>query len=257
MKGFTSRGLRGAAVLALASLLAGCVTPAVRKRDPEVETANQIRTAQAYLQAGRTKEAVDILAEAVRIEPGNAGLRNFHGQVCLFAARYDQAEEELRKALEIDPDLADAHNNLGAVYDRTGRKTEAEAEFRLAIAAPAYPTPEKAHLNLGKLYESQGRTEEAIREYRQAVEIDTKYYQAHFELAALLEKTGRLDEAAREYEVAGPGYLASGDYFYRLGFAYFRLDDRSKARERLLRAIEVSPGSEAAAKSDDLLKVMR
>ncbi len=250
--------LWGAAVLALAGIAAGCAsrTPAP-KPDPMAEMANKIRMAQAYLQSGRTKEALDELDKAIAAEPGNAGLRNFYGQVCFMTGRNDASEAAYRKALELDPELADAHNNLGALYDRMGRKDEAEREYRAALAIPAYPTPEKVHLNLGLLYASQGRDDEAIRELRKAVEIVPKYYQAHFELASLLDKTGRLEEAVREYEVAAPAYGSSGDYFYRVGFGYFRLGDSFKAREKLSRAIEISPGSEAAAKSEDLLKVMR
>jgi superkiller protein 3 len=257
MKGWANGVGWGAVVIVLCAALSGCGARVPPKRDPEVETANRIRMAQAYLQAGRSKEALDVLDQAVRAEPLNAGLRNFFGQACFMTGRDESAEAAFRKALELDPDMADAHNNLGALYDRSGRKDEAEREYRLALAAPTYPTPAKTYLNLGLLYASQGRDEDAIHEYRKAVEIDPKYYQAHFELAALLDRTGRLDEAVREYEVAAPGYPSSGDYFYRLGFGYFRLGDRSKAREKLLRAIEVSPGSEAAAKSDDLLKVIR
>jgi type IV pilus biogenesis/stability protein PilW len=257
MNGWAGRAAVGALALTLGMALSGCGARVPEKRDPDVETANRIRMAQAYLQAGRTKEALDILDQAVRSEPANAGLRNFYGQVCFMTERNDAAEAAFRKALEIDPDLADAHNNLGALYDRMGRRNEAEQEYRKALAAPQYPTPEKVHLNLGILYTAEGRDDDAIHEYRAAVEINPKYYQAHFELASLLDRTGRLDEAVREYEVAAPGYTASGDYFYRLGFGYFRLGDKRKAREKLARAIEVSPGSEAAAKSDDLLKVIR
>ncbi len=253
-----SKLLSGTAVLVLAWVLVGCAArTAAPKKDPEVETANKIRMAQAYLQAGRTREALDVLDQAVRAEPNNAGLRNFYGQVCFMTGRNEAAESALRTALVLDPDLADAHNNLGALYDRMGRKDEADREYHAALASPAYPTPEKVRLNLGLLYSSQGRDEEAIHEYRKAVELSPKYYQAHFELAALLDRTGRLDEAVREYEVAAPGYSSSGDYFYRLGFGYFRIGDRSRAREKLTRAIEISPGSEAAAKSDELLKVLR
>jgi superkiller protein 3 len=258
MGGGAKRMALAAALLVLSATIAACASrSAAPKRDPEGETANRIRMAQANLQAGRTKEALEVLEEAIRSEPGNAGLRNFYGQVCFVTGRNDAAEAAFRKALEIDPELADAHNNLGALYDRMGRKDEAEREFRKALDAPAYPTPEKVYLNLGLLYTSQGRNDEAIRELRRSVEIDPKYYQAHFELASLLDRTGRLDEAVREYEVAAPGYASSGDYYYRIGFGYFRLGDRQKARERLSRAIEVSPGSEAAAKSDELLRMLR
>ncbi len=245
------------AALALALAVAGCGGRAPEKRDPQSETARKMRMAQAYLGAGRNAEAIDVMDEAVREAPANAGLRNFYGQVCFVAGRHAEAEAAFRKALELDPFLGDAHNNLGALYDRMGRQDEAEREFRLAADDPAYPTPEKALLNLGLLYASQGRDEEAIRVLRKAVEIDRKYYRAHYELASLLDKGGSIEEAVREYVVAAPDYQASGEYHYRVGFAYFRLGERAKARESLLRAIEVSPGSEAAARSDEVLKLLR
>ena len=244
-------------VIALAAAAAGCGGREPVKHDPQTETARQMRTAQAYLGAGRNVEALQVMEEAVRAAPANAGLRNYYGQVCFLSGRYPEAEEAFRKALELDPYLADAHNNLGALYDRTGRKDEAEREFRLAIADPAYPTPQKAFLNLGLLYGSAGRDSEGIHALRKAVEIDPKYYRAHYELASLLDRTGSLEEAVREYEVAGPEYQSSGEYHYRLGFGHFRLGDRAKARAALTRAIEVSPGSEAAARADEVLKLLR
>lgn len=251
-------GLRGVALLlALAVAAAACRPSQPAKHDPYADAAQKMRMTQAYLRAGRTAEALATMDEAVKAQPGNAGLRNFYGQVCFIAGRDAQAEAAFRKALELDPYLTDAHNNLGALYDRMGRKDAAEVEYHEALKDSSYPTPEKVYLNLGLLYASQGRNDEAVKSFRKAVEIDPKYYQGHFELASLLDRNGTLEEAAREYEVAAPDYQSSGDYFYRLGFAYFRLGDRSKAREKLTRAIEVSPGSEAAARSDEILKLLR
>ena len=96
----------------------------------------------------------------------------------------------------------------------------------------------------------------SVDRHRRAVEIDPKYYAAHFQLASLLDRTNRLDEAASEYEVAAPGFRSSGDYHYRLGFVYFRLGRKDRARDSLRRAIDVAPGSRSAAKAGDLLKAL-
>ncbi len=248
-----------AAIMVVAGLctLAGCGGTGKEKPTPEASTANRIRLAQAYLNAGRMSEALAEVQQAIDVQPANAGLRNFQGQVLFLSGRYPDAEAAYRKALEIDPYLTDAHNNLGALYDRMGRKDDAEREFRVALAEPTYPTPEKVRYNLALLYLSQGRDAEALTELRRAVEIAPRYYQAHFTLASLLDRTGKLEEAAREYEVAAPDVRSDGEYQYRLGFAYYRLGDRAKAEEHLRRAQEVSPGSESAAKADELLRMMR
>lgn len=227
------------------------------KLDPQQEFRQQMGLAESYFKAGRTSEAIEVAEKAATANPGNAAAWNFHGQLCFVAGRLPAAEQSFRKALAIDPYLSDAQNNLGAVLDRTGRKTEAEEAYRKAIADPTYPTPEKVYLNLGLLFASQGRDDDAVAEMRRAVELNPKFYQGHYELASLLDRTGRLDEAVRLYEVASPEYRNDGTYHYRLGLAYFRLKRNDDARRHLEKVLEVAPGSENAAKSDDLLKLMR
>ena len=249
---------RAALVLLLLVSVAGPGCGGTRKeRDPRIEAATRLQTAEAYLSAGRFQEARELVEQALAVQPTSAPIHNFLGQIHFLSGRHAEAEAAFRKALELDATLADAHNNLGALYDRTNRKAEAEAEYRKALAELTYPTPQKVHLNLALLYASQGRDDEALRALRTAVEIDPRYYQAHFELASLLDRTGKLEEAAREYEVAAPDYRNRGDYHYRLGFVYYRLGQTAKAQEHLRRVLEVSPGSESAAKSDELLRVMR
>ena len=249
------------AVVTLVLAAAGCGGgSAARKpaaQDPDSQLAHSVRLAESYYRAGRISEALAILEKAIEENPQRADVRNYYGQMSFVAGRLPQAEAALRRAVELDPYLADAHNNLGAVLDRTGRKDEAEAEFRKALEDPTYTTPEKARLNLGLLYASQGRDEEAIRELRRAVEVNPKFYRGHYELASLLDKTGRAEEAARIYEVAAPEYKNDGEYQYRLGFLYFRMNDADKARLHLSRVLEVAPGSENAARADELLKLIR
>jgi type IV pilus assembly protein PilF len=170
--------------------------------------------------------------------------------------RNADAADAFRRALELDPYLTDAHNFLGVVYTEMGRPEEAEEQFRVALDDPAYPTPENIYLNLALAYAAQGRDDEAIGQLRTAVEINPRFYKAHFELASLLDRVGKIDEAAREYEVARPDYRNVGEFYYRLGFVYFRLGDQSKARENLERAMEVAPGSNSAAQANDLLEMM-
>lgn len=227
-----------------------------KPRDPASATANDIRLAESYFGAGKINEALAILEKAAASQPGNAALRNYYGQLCFLSGRNAEAEQSFTKALDLDPHLTDARNNLGALYDATGRKDLAEQQFLRVLEDMAYASPEKAHLNLGILYNSQGRQPEAIAQLRRAVEINPKFWRGHFELASILDTSGRLDEAAREYEVAAPDYKGDGEYHYRVGLAYMKLNQADKAREHFLRCEEYSPGSESASKAYDLLKML-
>jgi type IV pilus assembly protein PilF len=244
-------------ILALAApALSACAAAKSKPKDPASEVATNIRLAESYFSAGKVNEALGILEKATASQPTNAPLRNYYGQLCFLAGRNAEAEKAFTQALELDPRLTDARNNLGALYDATGRKDQAEREFLQVLADPAYASPEKAHLNLGILYLSEGRKDEAIRQLRQAVEINPKFWRGHFELASALDKAGKLDEAAREYEVAAPEYKGNGEYQYRIGLVYMKLDQPSKAREHFMRCQELSPGSESASKSYDLMKML-
>ncbi len=251
-----SRAIGSIVVVAVLTPGCGGYAEPAREPDPAAEVSSKVRLAQGYVRGGRINQAIEVLNEAVEMEPDNPAIRNFRGQALLLARRYEPAEADLKKALELDPYMTDVHNNLGTLYAETGRETEAEAEYRMALKDPGYPTPQKIHLNLGMLYASQGRTQEAITEFRKAVGIDREYYQAHYELAGLLEKEGNFEEAAREYNVAEPRYRNSGEFHLRLGYVYFRLGNSLKAEEHLRKVIEVSPGSESAAEADKLLKML-
>ena len=244
------------AVAVCAVILFACGGPKTKPKDPASETATNIRLAESYFAAGKVNEALGILQKAVASQPDNAALRNYYGQLSFLAGRNDDAEQAFNKALELDPHLTDARNNLGALYDATGRKSEAEQQLLKVLADFSYASPEKAYLNLGILYLSQGRQAEAITHLRRAVEINPKFWRGHFELASVLDKAGQLDEAAREYEVAAPDYRANGEYHYRIGLAYMKLDQPAKAREHFTRCQELSPGSESASKAYDLLKML-
>ncbi len=245
-----------AAVAVGVVLLVGCGGAQDSRKAIESQPMYKMRMAESLMNAGRVSEALATIQEAVDADPGSAPLRMQQGQLVLRAGRYADAEAAFRKALEIDPYLTDAHNFLGTVYQEMGRHADAEREYQAALADLAYPTPELVYLNLGLLHGDLGHDAEAIEALRRAVGINPKYFKAHFHLAASLERVGKYDEAAREYEVAEPAFRSNGEYFYRRGFAYFRLGRVQAAKDSLNRVLAIAPGSESAARADELLKMM-
>jgi superkiller protein 3 len=243
-----------------ALLLAVTVGCGGGKQEPqaahELTTSEKVRRSQSMMRAGRVNDALEIIDDVIADEPDNAILYNVKGQFLFLAGRYDEALTVFHKAVELDPYLTDAHNFLGATYDELGQKAEAEREYRIALADPAYPTPELVWLNLGLLYVSEGREAEAVEAFRKSVEINPKYYKAHYELALTLERLGQLEEAIREFEVAEPGFDNVGEFYYRMGLTFFRMGDKERARETLNQVIALAPGSPSAAQADDLLRMI-
>jgi len=241
----------------MAGLAIACGGGKSPQTTPQADSATQARMAESLLKAGRISESLATIDEAIAADPENVSLHHMRGMILFRAGRYAEAGRSFLRVLELDPYYTDARNFLGAIYSEQNDFNEAEQQFRRALEDAAYPTPELVHLNLGLLYEKQGRDEEALGQLRTAVEIDPKFYRAQFELASLLDRMERLEEAVRLYEVAEPGFRSSGEFYYRLGLAYFRLGRPQKSAEALRRAIDVAPGSESAARADELLKVVQ
>ncbi len=251
-----ARRVRVGTIAMLGAVLIGCGGAPAPKTVPELEPSQKLRMAQSMMGAGRVGEALEHVDGAIRDEPGNASFHLFRGQLCFQSAQFAEAERSLRRSLELDPYITDAWIYLGAVHQELGQMSDAEQSYRSALGNPTYPTPEKAYHGLGVLYAGQGRDREAVESLRRAVEINPKFCQAHFELASILERTGRLREAVGEYEVASPCFTNSGEFHFRLGLAYFRVDEPEKARLHLGRVIDVSPGSENASRAAELLEVL-
>jgi Tfp pilus assembly protein PilF len=248
--------LRTLLVPAALVCLAGCGGNSATTKPAGLSPQDKEMMAYSMLNAGRVGEALRLIEEALAEEPDSVRFQSARGEICLRSGRIEEALGAFQRVLELDPYMTEAHNALGSIYDQLGRQMEAEQEFKTALSDPTYPTPEKLYLNLGLLYSSQGRSEEAVDACRTAVGINPRYYRAHFELASILDRLGKIEEAASEYEVAAPDYSSDGEYHYRLGWAYYRLQDEDRARESLERAIALAPGSNSAVRADELLKLI-
>jgi hypothetical protein len=102
--------------------------------DPEA----QFRKAQAHLEAGRGKEAIQLLEFAADCDPGN-GLYRAELAYARFNASPGatsvarQAQRNLKEALRVDPRCGLAALYLGEVSGALGELDEAEAALRQAI----------------------------------------------------------------------------------------------------------------------------
>jgi choline-sulfatase len=139
--------------LGYARLLAGDCARA----EPELERAiaSGLPSADAYLGLatcrGRRRDlagAERALAEAGRLEPGNAVVTANVGILRATKGDLPGAIEALKAALAADPDLHEARFNLAIAYAKAGRKTDAAAAARellarLPLSAPQRPEIER------------------------------------------------------------------------------------------------------------------
>ncbi|HEX3083815.1 MAG TPA: tetratricopeptide repeat protein [Pyrinomonadaceae bacterium] len=112
--------------------------------------------------------------------------------------KYDEAIEILKQALVVDPGARDLYNALGSAYSETGRHNQAIAMFqRYVQLAPDEPN---AHDSLGLGYQWAGRYDEAIQEYERALALKPNFEIAIVHVANVYFQQGRYRAAIDQYQ---------------------------------------------------------
>jgi tetratricopeptide (TPR) repeat protein len=147
----------------------------------------------ALMHAGRVKEAMPHLFEAMSISPEAA--LDFNSVASLFSlqAQDGQTIGRLNRVLRQNLALPETHNNLGCLLAQEGRIAEAKEQFIQALHLnPDYP---HAHNNLGYLLAREGRLDEAKEHLMRALRFQTAYANAHCGLAEIMAAQGQPKEA--------------------------------------------------------------
>jgi tetratricopeptide (TPR) repeat protein/HEAT repeat protein len=154
----------------------------------------------AQARAGKRKEAVATLEQALTAAGSAAGVRNEVYQAIAEAYRADDRLPELVQRLE----------------KKAGRDAD---ELKL----------------LASLYEESGRIDQALATYRLALARAPSDVATRLKVVSLLEAQGSLDEAVREYENLIQAAPRNPDYVFRLVNALLQRGDRTRALEELRR----------------------
>lgn len=160
---------------------------------------------------GSILRAVDLLNEAVRLDPGyapaHASLANLYTLLVYY--RVTPAEEtwaralaEARRAIQIDPNLAEAHSALGFVEGWHQHEwAAADREFQRALAL----NPDSADTHLFRAVSCllpQARFDEALAEFERARELDPGNVVTTYTYAFALIAAGRNRQAVEQYKRA-------------------------------------------------------
>ena len=156
---------------------------------------------------GRTGEARDRFAAAVRSDPRLAEARSNLGNALASDGRAAEAIEHYREAIRLKPDYVEPRVGLGGALLRSGRAADAAVEYRAAIALDGNLA--QAHNGLGGALATQGDDRAALAEYSEALRLDPRLTSAHHNIALLYLKSGDATQARRHLEAAltiDPGY---------------------------------------------------
>lgn len=193
----------------------------------------------------RYADAEQVLVRAAALRPdywvGYSRLAGFY-----FAQRrFPEAVAQFQKVVELTPDNALGWLNLGTALRGAGRPAEAEAALNRSIGiSPSYA----ALTNLGNLFYQQRRFTEAAQQYEKALQLNDKDYRPWGNLARTYLWLGRTADAQAAFGRALPLVEREGELHpadptvqARLGLAYVRTRDRSRAFSHLRAAGALAP----------------
>ncbi len=108
--------------------------------DKAIEVFNKVRNltpsdeetlaflSNAYINAGRSDEALETFRASVQAQPGNKYFHYNYGVLLLKAEQFEDAIREFKAAVDLDPNYKEAIYNLGAAYVNWGVKLKQESE---------------------------------------------------------------------------------------------------------------------------------
>ena len=191
--------------------------------------------------SGRSREAAELLTQAVRAGPLDVAAHVDLGHTLFGLGRIAEAVGALRTAVSIEPASLEAQTSLGGALAHLGRMAEAEAALRTALELDDRCAP--AHTNLGELLRSSGRVREARESLESALRLAPEDLLTRLAYAEVLYELGEFESAAgqcREILSQGPG---SSRVYAKLGLALLGTGDQVGALEAVRMAVRLDPNS--------------
>lgn len=155
----------------------------------------------ALIEQGKPGGAIDVLREAVRLNPEMPASYYNLGNALRATGDMAGAEGELREAAKLVPDSGVVHNLLGVVLSKRGNVPGSVDEFRRS--AQIQPKQPIAHFNLAQALEKSGDRTAALEEYKTASDLapDNAIFKTRYQQMELAAKAGSAPETTIKVDV--------------------------------------------------------
>lgn len=191
-------------------------TPALRvvreleqgARDEPNSAAIRVRLGEAYAAAGMSKEAIDSLKNAIKIDEKHVGAYLDLGQVYLNLGEFEQAQSAFEKIVELTAGKdQDANRTREQALYYLGQLSLAGKDYEQAVgylksALRIRADASDSYLNLALAYRGLGENDAAMSNLLIALKFDPGLAHARFVLGQLYNEQGKKGEAAAQFRAA-------------------------------------------------------
>ena len=227
-------------MIARLTLVLLCASSWAAQRSP-------VEDAWSLLAKGQRAEAIRLLNDVIKANPGNADARLLLGSVLQETGDRDGSIAQLTEAVRLRPRSAEAQNALGEAYNAFGDLEAARPHFEKAVQLD--PKLAQAHINLGAVLVQAGEFGPAATHLDRAIALlgpkpDAAY--AHYLLAKVHTEQEDVRKAAAELQQAVTLRPDFAEAWSDLGDARRTLMDDSGAIAALERAVALAPDDAVA-----------
>ena len=187
------------------------------------------REAELYRDQGNLAKALELIEQALKLNPDLIEARHVLGVIYLDQGKFDKALEEFEQVVRVNPYNPTVHHNLGYALHSKGRFSEALEEFKKAVKLGGKNA--EVLNNIACTYWKLGDIGKAVEEFKNSFKMDPEFYQAHFSLGQLYLENNYFDQALTEFkevERLKPDYVPVHSY---LGYVYKSKGMKEKAIE--------------------------
>ena len=155
------------------------------------------RTAAQLLQLGQAKEAAQLAALAVRLDPKDDRLWSVLAEAQLRSDELEGASKSLARAKTLNPDKAGLWFAEAAIALRAERPDDAVPLIERGLDLD--PNNASAYFDLGNARIMQGDLPMALRTFEQATKLKPDFWEALNNQALVLFEMGKRDEAIKRW----------------------------------------------------------
>ena len=188
--------------------------------------------------SAKSRSSVAVCEELVRLKPGDPSAHVMLGNAYVDVGRTPEAVARYQEALVLDPNCFDAHLGMGKVYFDRCSYSEAIGSYRKALKIR--PRSADAHLSLGLALSNAGKYEEAMQAFQKAKELDPTVVETQVMLGQACLQAGLCAQAIECFKEAVQADQGHTQAYFNLGRAYLRVGDRGLALEqqRILQSLD-------------------
>ncbi len=230
------------AARALAKGDAGTAVTLLEKSPPGNDAADARRATllvQAYVQTGRTADAVKLASGRAAAHPHDANAHLAWGTALVAAGKRDQAREQYEAARRLAPDDPTPLMNLASLDALEGHYEDAVKRYTTILGS--HPDNVPAMNALGRLAATRGNRAEAVKWYRRAIDKAPASADAYTHLVMLYSRNGQFDKAAQVATKLADALPDNAAALNALGAAELNVGRHGKALPPLRKAVKLAP----------------